>query len=333
MRQPLTQGRVESVASRIRGQFFLLLSFGCALRSRANNALASCLPCRRLDSESPCAYHPSPPPGYGPANLQKEIFLRSAYSRVSVTPAPGGKCETFFTVKKSASKWIKKRMASLFKASQLRSAWSPEECGVFAAHKEFELLKLLSTADKKVISMARKMGHAAVNAQVNKQGAGAPGQPPHTRHQDSREPEGGRAASVSKTKRSKQERRQRKEAANKLQAMARSFIVSKAKRPAARIFVSPIDGHIYGEPPEAPESATGWADVVRRQRRRRSPDSASRSDPASGAMYSDGSRSRSDYSGMTYSPDTSSEEGKQRIWNQHIARKREARRIDRDRGS
>ena len=61
-------------------------------------------------------------------------------------------------------------MASLFKASQLRSAWSPEECGVFAAHKEFELLKLLSTADKKVISMARKMGHAAVNAQVNKQG-------------------------------------------------------------------------------------------------------------------------------------------------------------------
>ena len=46
------------------------------------------------------------------------------------------------------------RMASLFRASQLRSAWSPEECGVFAAHKEFELLKLLSTADKKVISSA-----------------------------------------------------------------------------------------------------------------------------------------------------------------------------------
>ena len=126
-------------------------------------------------------------------------------------------------------------MASLFKASQLRSAWSPEECGVFAAHKEFELLKLLSTADKKVISMARKMGHAAVNAQVNKHGnAGAPGQPPHTRHQDSREPEGGRAASVSKTKRSKQERRQRKEAASRLQAMARSFIVRKVKLPAAR---------------------------------------------------------------------------------------------------
>ena len=227
-----------------------------------------------------------------------------------------------------------KRMASLFKASQLRSAWSPEECGVFAAHKEFELLKLLSTADKKVISMARKMGHAAVNAQVNKQGAGAPGQPPHTRHQDSREPEGGRAASVSKTKRSKQERRQRKEAANKLQAMARSFIVSKAKRPAARIFVSPIDGHIYGEPPEAPESATGWADVVRRQRRRRSPDSASRSDPASGEMYSEGSRSRSDYSGpQQCSPDASSEEGTRRIARNRELRRIDRERIDRDRGS
>jgi len=133
-------------------------------------------------------------------------------------------------------------MASLFKASQLRSAWSPEECGVFAAHKEFELLKLLSTADKKVISMARKMGHAAVNAQVNKHGnAGAPGQPSHTRHQDSRESECGRAASVSRTKRSKQERRQRQEAASRLQAMARSFIVRKVKLPAARAAARNID--------------------------------------------------------------------------------------------
>jgi hypothetical protein len=219
-------------------------------------------------------------------------------------------------------------MASLFKASQLRiSAWSPEDCGVFAAHKEFELLKLLSTADKKVIAMARQMGHAAVNAQVNQHGnAGAPGQPPHTRHQPGleRAREWGRAASVSKTKRSKQERRQRKEAASRLQAMARSFMVRKVTLPAARAAARDIDVHSYGESPEAPGSATRWADVVRRQRRRRSPDSASRSDPASGSMSaSDTSRSRSDPEGAMYgySPDTSSEEGE----------RRRARRIDRDR--
>ena len=228
-------------------------------------------------------------------------------------------------------------MASLFKASQLRSAWSPEECGVFAAHKEFELLKLLSTADKKVISMARKMGHAAVNAQVNKHGnAGAPGQPPHTRHQGSRESECGRAASVSRTtraKRSKQERRQRQEAASKLQALARSFLVRQIGLPAAQAVARNIDAHSCGESPEAPGLATGWVDVVGRRRRRRSPDSASRSDPSSGEMYSEGSRSRSDYSGAQYSPDTSSEEGTRRIAGNRELRRIDRERIDRDRGS
>ena len=189
-------------------------------------------------------------------------------------------------------------MASLFKASQLRSAWLPEECGVFAAHKEFELLKLLSTADKKVISMARKMGHAAVNAQVNKHGnAGAPGQPPHTRHQDSRESECGRAASVSKTareKRSKQERRQRQEAASKLQALARSFLVRQVELPAAQAAARNMDAHSCGELPEAPGLATGWVDAVRRRRRKRSPDSASRSDPASEASHTSSSLARED---------------------------------------
>lgn len=187
-------------------------------------------------------------------------------------------------------------MASLFKASQLRSAWSPEECGVFAAHKEFELLKLLSTADKKVISMARKMGHAAVNAQVNKHGnAGAPGQPPHTRHQDSRESECGRAASVSRTtraKRSKQERRQRQEAASKLQALARSFLVRQIELAAAQAVARNIDAHSCGESPEASGLATGWVDAVRRRRRKRSPDSASRSDPASEASHTSSSLAR-----------------------------------------
>ena len=135
--------------------------------------------------------------------------------------------------------------------------------------------------------MARKMGHAAVNAQVSRHGnEGAPGQPPHTRHQDSRESECGRAASVGRTaraKRSKQERRQRQEAASKLQALARSFLVRQVELPAAQAAAKDMDAHSCGESPEAPGLATGWVDVVGRRRRRRSPDSASRSDPASEA--------------------------------------------------
>ena len=39
--------------------------------------------------------------------------------------------------------------------------WTIDECALFAARKEFELLKLLST-DKKAMAAARRLGHHAV---------------------------------------------------------------------------------------------------------------------------------------------------------------------------
>ena len=50
-------------------------------------------------------------------------------------------------------------MAAFFHAAAARprSAWSPEEAAVFAARRDFELLKLLST-DKKAFAMARRLG-------------------------------------------------------------------------------------------------------------------------------------------------------------------------------
>ena len=60
-------------------------------------------------------------------------------------------------------------MARFFFARLSRLQWTPEECAVFAANKEFELLKLvIVNADKKVVSMARRMGIAiAAAAQRN----------------------------------------------------------------------------------------------------------------------------------------------------------------------
>ena len=51
-------------------------------------------------------------------------------------------------------------MASFLRAARLpprRAEWSVEECALYAARKEFELLKLLST-DKKAFATARRMG-------------------------------------------------------------------------------------------------------------------------------------------------------------------------------
>ena len=56
-------------------------------------------------------------------------------------------------------------MASLCREPRpLRKEWGWAKCALYAARKEFELLKLLSTADVKVVAMARTMGQAAANA-------------------------------------------------------------------------------------------------------------------------------------------------------------------------
>ena len=55
------------------------------------------------------------------------------------------------------------KMASLCREPRpLRKEWGWAKCALYAARKEFELLKLLSTADEKVVAMARTMGQAAV---------------------------------------------------------------------------------------------------------------------------------------------------------------------------
>ena len=49
-------------------------------------------------------------------------------------------------------------MASLCREPRpLRKEWDWAKCALYAARKEFELLKLLSTADEKVVAMAWTM--------------------------------------------------------------------------------------------------------------------------------------------------------------------------------
>lgn len=61
---------------------------------------------------------------------------------------------------KPHSLWTKRQgkhaMAS-FASRPQRAAWSVEECALFAARKEFELLRLLST-DRKALATARRLG-------------------------------------------------------------------------------------------------------------------------------------------------------------------------------
>ena len=62
-------------------------------------------------------------------------------------------------------------MASLCREPRpLRKEWGRAKCALYAARKEFELLKLLSTADEKVVAIARTMGQAAVNAPSGQDG-------------------------------------------------------------------------------------------------------------------------------------------------------------------
>ena len=48
----------------------------------------------------------------------------------------------------------------------LRKEWGWAKCALYAARKEFELLKLLSTADEKVVALARTMGQAEATTEL-----------------------------------------------------------------------------------------------------------------------------------------------------------------------
>ena len=106
-------------------------------------------------------------------------------------------------------------MASLCKEPRpLRKEWGPVKCAVYAARKEYELLVLLSTADAKVIAMARTMGQAAVHAPGEQRSEAAPTKQPQAPHRDSGESDRSRevpARRYTQVKRGKRERQQRQE--------------------------------------------------------------------------------------------------------------------------
>ena len=130
------------------------------------------------------------------------------------------------------------QMASLCKEPRpLRKEWGWAKCALYAARKEFELLTLLSTADEKVVAMAQRLGQAAVNAPSGQRSAAEQIRPAQARRQVPGESDRGRAEtahSSKRAKRSQRERKQRQEAANKCQALVRSYLVRKVHMPLAR---------------------------------------------------------------------------------------------------
>ena len=173
-------------------------------------------------------------------------------------------------------------MVSLLKGVQQHPAWSPEEAAVFAAHKEFELLKLLATADKKVISMAFRMGHAAAIGQAStaKQSwsRAAPRQAP-----TADEAEGADGARASRRRKPGQrERKLRAASACKLQALARAFLAKRLipaarERAAARMLAAEAAAQVAAAQATSPAPAGTWAEVARKRRNSRSPPVASSS--------------------------------------------------------
>lgn len=165
-------------------------------------------------------------------------------------------------------------MASLCREPRpLRKEWGWAKCALYAARKEFELLKLLSTADKKVVAMARTMGQAAVNAPSGQENAAAPIRPDRARRQAPGESDRGRAVPARgsmRVKRSKQERRQRQEAANKCQALVRSYLVRKVRMPIARerAAARAVAESILKAASPSTAPASEWAVVIPKRGRR-----------------------------------------------------------------
>ena len=171
-------------------------------------------------------------------------------------------------------------MASLCREPRpLRKEWGPAKCAVYAARKEFELLVLLSTADEKVVAMARTMGQAAAKAPSGQRNAATPTRPAQARRQVSGDSDRGRnlpARGSKRVKRGQRERRLRQEAANKCQSIVRSFLVRKVGVPAARerAATRAAANSVLGESSSSPVPSSEWAMVSRRERRRRSPSPA-----------------------------------------------------------
>ena len=155
------------------------------------------------------------------------------------------------------------------------------KCAVYAARKEYELLVLLSTADAKVIAMARTMGQAAVHAPGEQRSEAAPTKHSQAPHRASGKSDRSRevpARRYTRVKRGKRERRQRQEAASKCQSLVRSFLVRQVRLPAAReraVARAAANPILEASPPPpvpaAERTAPEWLVVGRRGRRSPSP--------------------------------------------------------------
>ena len=104
-------------------------------------------------------------------------------------------------------------MASFLSRKPLPAAWTVADHAMFAAQKEFELLKLLST-DKKALATARRLGMPMVHNLASRQLEGKVAAPA--------EPQAA-AAKQKRPKRSQAERRARQQAACTLQRFRRAL--------------------------------------------------------------------------------------------------------------
>ena len=125
--------------------------------------------------------------------------------------------------------------SSLLQARHARPAWTVEESATFAARRDFELLKLLST-DRKALRVARLLGlpiqpTAAKAAKACADGASKTSGNDSPRAKARPEPTGSKQP---RQRPSKKERKLRQALASKLQALVVGFLTRRKELPAAR---------------------------------------------------------------------------------------------------
>ena len=126
-------------------------------------------------------------------------------------------------------------MASLLRARAARPEWSVEDCAVFAARKEFELLKLLAL-DPKTFRTARRLGYARGQQPKPQAGKVRPVSESSSARSSNTSVHLNNTARTRPTKPSKRERELRRAAATKLQALGVGFLTRRKELPAAREF-------------------------------------------------------------------------------------------------
>ena len=126
---------------------------------------------------------------------------------------------------------------AFLRARAARPEWTVEDHAIFAARRDFELLRLLST-DKKALRVARLLGLPLSSRQSSTPKACADGAKASSggsvRTKARPEP---REAPQRRQRRSQKERKRRQTAASKLQALVVGFMTRRKELPAAREMV------------------------------------------------------------------------------------------------